>query len=69
MSKGYPGWRTMTGAQRRNAKYDRLWEDAKRRDPQLFLGSDEARAIAQQEAEMSDDLKAINTANAIRGAG
>lgn len=28
MSK-YPGWRTMTGAQRHNAKLDRIWESAK----------------------------------------
>ena len=32
----YPGWRTMTAAQRSNARYDRIWEKAKARDPQLF---------------------------------
>ena len=25
-----PGWRTMTQAQRTNARYDRIWEEAKR---------------------------------------
>lgn len=34
----YPGWRTMTAAQRYNARYDKIWDDAKRRDPKLFGG-------------------------------
>ncbi len=32
----FPGWRTMTAAQRYNAKYDRLWDDAKQRSPEIF---------------------------------
>lgn len=26
----FPGWRTMTASQRRNAQYDRIWEEARR---------------------------------------
>ena len=32
----YPGYRTMTAAQRYNARYDRIWDEAKRRDPEIF---------------------------------
>jgi hypothetical protein len=28
-TNSYPGWRTMTSVQRRNAKMDRIWEAAK----------------------------------------
>jgi hypothetical protein len=28
----YPGWRTMTAAQRYNARYDRIWEEARMRE-------------------------------------
>ena len=27
----FPGWRTMTAAQRYNARYDAIWDDARRR--------------------------------------
>lgn len=29
MQSKYPGWRTMTAAQRHNARQDRIWEQAK----------------------------------------
>ena len=27
----YPGWRTMTAAQRRSARHERIWDDARAR--------------------------------------
>jgi hypothetical protein len=59
MQSKYPGWRTMTAAQRHNAKADRIWEQARifktatrfhphsRQDAPVLATDAEIRAVSQ----------------------
>ena len=54
MKSKYPGWRTMTASQRYNARYERIWSEARRLSPEIFglppLSADE-KTIAEQKCD------------------